>query len=67
MQNICNGWNPEEFPYIDLTPNEGVSEAHRAWQGCPTVAVTRGSLRGGLRAGRSDSPLFSCISDGIVL
>ena len=42
MKNIGNGWTPEEFSYIDLSPDESVGEAHRAWQGCPTVAVTRG-------------------------
>lgn len=42
MQNFCNGWTPGERPYINLAPDESVSEAHRSWQGCPTVAVTRG-------------------------
>ena len=65
MQNICNGWNPEEFPYIDLTPNEGVSEAHRAWQGCPTVAVTRGGrLFAGWLTGGAFEP---CIDNYNVL
>ena len=52
MQNFCNGWNSEDFSYINLSPDESVGEAHRAWQGCPTMAITRGGgfLQGGLRA-----------------
>ena len=42
MKNICNGWDPVEFPYIDLAPGEEATEEHRAWQGCPTVAMTAG-------------------------
>ena len=59
MQNVCNGWTPDEFPYINLSPDESVGEAHRAWQGCPTVAVTRG---GRLFAGWLTGGLFEpCI------
>ncbi len=42
MKNICNGWDKNEFPYINFSPDESVSEETRIWQGCPTVAVTRG-------------------------
>lgn len=35
-------WYGEEFGYIDFTPGVQVGEEHRAWQGCPSVAVTKG-------------------------
>ena len=65
MQNFCNGWNPGDFPYIDLSPDESVGEAHRAWQGCPTMAITRG---GRLFAGWFTGGLFEpCIHNYNVL
>ena len=41
MKNICNNWDPNDYQYVNLTPDDSVSEEHRAWQGCPSVAVTR--------------------------
>ena len=65
MKNICNGWAPEEFSYINLSPDESVGEAHRAWQGCPTVAITRG---GRLFSGWLTGGLFEpCIHNYNVL
>ena len=42
MKNICNDWDIGEYPYIDFAPGEYAKEENRAWQGCPSVAVTRG-------------------------
>lgn len=41
MKNICNNWDPNDYQYVNLTPDDSVSEEHRAWQGCPSVAVTK--------------------------
>lgn len=41
MKNICNNWDLKNYPYMNFTPDDSVSEEHRAWQGCPSVAVTR--------------------------
>lgn len=41
MKNICNNWDLKNYPYINLTPDDSVSEEHRAWQGCPSIAVTK--------------------------
>ena len=35
-------WNNEDCAYINFTPDASVAEEMRAWQGCPSVAVTRG-------------------------
>ena len=40
--NISNDWDESRYKYIHLAPSADVSEEYRAWQGCPTVAVTRG-------------------------
>ena len=42
MKNICNNWDKNEYKYINFTPDESLGEENRAWQGCPSVAVTRG-------------------------
>ena len=41
MKNICNHWDLKSYPYIDFSPNQSVGEENRAWQGCPSIAVTR--------------------------
>lgn len=41
MKNICNNWDLRGYQYINLTPDDSVSEKYRAWQGCPSVAVTK--------------------------
>ena len=41
MKNICDNWDLKDYSYINLTPDDSVSEEHRAWQGCPSVAVTK--------------------------
>jgi len=41
MKNICNGWDLKSYPHINFAPNEEFSEEKRAWQGCPSVAVTK--------------------------
>ena len=51
--------------YIRLQPGEEVLEAHRAWQGCPTVARTKG---GRLFAGWYTGGLFEpCIQNYNIL
>lgn len=55
MKNICNNWDLKNYPYINLTPDDSVSEDHRAWQGCPTVAVTK---KGRLFAGWYSGGVF---------
>ena len=51
--------------YVDLYPGEEVSEKHRAWQGCPTVARTKG---GRLFAGWYTGGMFEpCIHNYNVL
>ena len=53
------------FPYIVHHPGEEVSEAHRAWQGCPTIARTQG---GRLFAGWYTGGMFEpCINNYNVL
>ena len=52
-------------PYIDLAPGPETWEGHRAWQGCPTIARTRG---GRLFAGWYTGGLFEpCIRNFNVL
>lgn len=41
MKNICNNWDLDDYKYINFTPGESANEEHRAWQGCPSVAVTQ--------------------------
>lgn len=56
----------EKLPkYIVLNPDDTVSEKHRAWQGCPTIARTKG---GRLFAGWYTGGLFEpCIHNYNVL
>ena len=65
MKNICRNWSLTEYPYINFEPDESFDEAHRAWQGCPTVAVTK---KGRLFAGwYSGGALEPCINNYNVL
>ena len=41
MKHICNSWDLNDYQYISFTPDDSVSEDNRAWQGCPSVAVTK--------------------------
>jgi len=41
MKNICNNWELKDYRYINFTPDDSVSDNHRAWQGCPSIAVTK--------------------------
>ena len=41
MQNICNGWNLNDYQHINFSPDDSFGEANRAWQGCPSIAVTK--------------------------
>ena len=58
--------NNTEIPkYISLNPGEEVLEKHRAWQGCPTIARTKG---GRLFAGWYTGGMFEpCINNYNVL
>ena len=40
--NKTDNWDILQYPYIDLTPDSSCDESARAWQGCPSVAVTKG-------------------------
>jgi len=65
MKNICNNWDLKNYPYINLTPDDSVSEEHRAWHGCPTVAVTKkGRVFAGWYTGGAFEP---CIGNYNVL
>lgn len=51
--------------YIDFNPGSEVSEANRAWQGCPTIACTKG---GRLFAGWYSGGMFEpCIDNYNIL
>lgn len=41
MQNICNGWNLNDYQHINFSPDDSFGEVNRAWQGCPSIAVTK--------------------------
>ena len=65
MKNICNNWDLRDFAYVNFQPDESLSEAHRAWQGCPTVALTRaGRIFAGWYTGGVFEP---CINNYNVL
>ena len=65
IKNICNNWDLRDFAYVNFQPDESLSEAHRAWQGCPTVAVTRaGRIFAGWYTGGVFEP---CINNYNVL
>lgn len=40
--NIFDFDTKEKYSYINFSPDESVYEENRSWQGCPTVAVTKG-------------------------
>lgn len=55
----------DNFPYIDFNPGDEISEDNRAWQGCPTIAVTKG---GRLFAGWYTGGMFEpCIDNYNIL
>ena len=65
MKNVCNHWAETDCKYINFSPDDSVSEENRAWQGCPTVAVTRkGRLFAGWYTGGAFEP---CIHNYNVL
>lgn len=65
MKHICNNWEPGDYRYINFSPDESVSEEHRAWQGCPSVAVTKnGRLFAGWFSGGALEP---CIRNYNIL
>lgn len=35
-------FDTKKYSYINFSPDESVNEENRSWQGCPTVAVTKG-------------------------
>ena len=41
MKNICNGWSLDEYKHINFAPDEAFDEKYRAWQGCPSIALTQ--------------------------
>ena len=63
--NICRNWDNTQHPYIHFSPDASVDESTRAWQGCPTVAVTAGGrLFAGWYTGGAFEP---CIDNYNVL
>jgi hypothetical protein len=65
MKHICNNWEPGDYRYINFSPDESASEEHRAWQGCPSVAVTKnGRLFAGWFSGGAFEP---CIRNYNIL
>lgn len=40
--NLCNNWDAVQYPYIRFSPDASTDQSNRAWQGCPTIAVTNG-------------------------
>lgn len=65
MENICNNWCQKDYPYINFAPDDSVSEENRAWQGCPSVAVTKkGRLFAGWYTGGAFEP---CITNYNIL
>lgn len=65
MKNICNNWNLSDFKHINFYPDASVGEEYRAWQGCPTIAVTRkGRIFAGWYTGGAFEP---CIHNYNVL
>ena len=41
MENIFKDADINEYKYINFSPDESLDEENRAWQGCPSVAVTK--------------------------
>lgn len=57
MKNSCNKWNLIDYQYINFTPSAYYGEDNRAWQGCPTIAVTKkGRLFAGWFSGGAFEP-----------
>lgn len=65
MKNLCSRWDLKEYPYIDFAPGAEFKAEMRAWQGCPTIAVTKkGRLFAGWYTGGAFEP---CIENYNVL
>ena len=65
MENICNNWCQKDYSYINFAPDDSVSEENRAWQGCPSVAVTKkGRVFAGWYSGGAFEP---CITNYNIL
>ena len=65
MMNLCSGWEEKAYPYMHLTPGAEFAPDRRAWQGCPTVVVTKkGRLFAGWYSGGAFEP---CIDNYNVL
>lgn len=63
--NLCRDWDASSHPYICFSPDALCDESNRAWQGCPTVAVTKGGrLFAGWYTGGAFEP---CIDNYNVL
>ncbi len=63
--NLCRDWDESSHPYICFSPDASCDESNRAWQGCPTVAVTKGGrLFAGWYTGGAFEP---CIDNYNVL
>ncbi len=63
--NVCRNWDETSHPYICFSPDASCDESNRAWQGCPTVAVTKGGrLFAGWYTGGAFEP---CIDNYNVL
>lgn len=57
MKNSCNKWDLKDYQYINFAPSSYYGEANRAWQGCPSVAVTKkGRLFAGWFSGGAFEP-----------
>ena len=57
MKNSCNKWNLIDYQYINFAPSAYYGEDNRAWQGCPTIAVTKkGRLFAGWFSGGAFEP-----------
>lgn len=65
MLNLCSDWSNDAFPYIFMAPDEKFGVHKRAWQGCPTIAVTKkGRMFAGWYTGGAFEP---CIDNYNVL
>lgn len=65
MRNFCHNWESSDFRFIRFDPDTSVGEEYRAWQGCPTIAVTqKGRLFAGWYTGGAFEP---CIDNYNVL
>ena len=65
MKNLCSNWQESAYPYIHMAPGAEFDVKTRAWQGCPTVAVTKkGRVFAGWYSGGAFEP---CIDNYNVL